>query len=192
MGEKASLNLGKRYWLIVLEGKSYTCTNTKKLPWLCLVSMINGLGFFLSFYCCISSTSLFPFCLSFSLFLFIPFSVIYHSFCAVFIIHVWVRSWELPCPILHLLEPSTLSCKATCLLFRHHLHINVARELAGQYLMRRQQYFQIFVISYPYPLSGICPSPCRQVPLICYIKGFERFLATSDRDSKMVVILGHD
>ena len=72
MGEKASLNLGKRYWLTVLEGKSYTCTNTKKLPWLCPVSMINGLGFFLSFYCCISSTSLFSFSLSFSL-LFIPF-----------------------------------------------------------------------------------------------------------------------
>ena len=29
VGEKASLNLGKRYWKIVLKGKSYTCTNTK-------------------------------------------------------------------------------------------------------------------------------------------------------------------
>ena len=35
------------------------------------------------------------------------------------------------------LEPSTLSCKAACLLFRHHLHINAARGLAGQHLMRR-------------------------------------------------------
>ena len=34
-------------------------------------------------------------------------------------------------------EPSTLSCKAACSLFRHHLHINAARELAGQHLMRR-------------------------------------------------------
>ena len=41
------------------------------------------------------------------------------------------------CSPLPLLEPSTLSCKATCSLFRHHLHINVARELAGQHLMRR-------------------------------------------------------
>ena len=37
---------------------------------------------------------------------------------------------------LPLLEPSILSCKAACSLFRHHLHINVARELAGQHLMR--------------------------------------------------------
>ena len=37
---------------------------------------------------------------------------------------------------LPLLEPSILSCKTACSLFRHHLHINVARELAGQYLMR--------------------------------------------------------
>ena len=35
------------------------------------------------------------------------------------------------------LEPSTLSCKAACLLFMHHLHINAARGLAGQHLMRR-------------------------------------------------------
>ena len=41
------------------------------------------------------------------------------------------------CSPLPLLEPSTLSCKAACSLFRHHLHINAARELAGQHLMRR-------------------------------------------------------
>ena len=35
-----------------------------------------------------------------------------------------------------LLEPSTLSYKAACLLFRHHLHINAARELVEQHLMR--------------------------------------------------------
>ena len=156
----------------------------KKHPRLCPNSMINGLGFFLSFYCCISLTSLF-------FFLFFPFFVIYHGFCTILFIHMWVRSWELPCPIPHLLKPSTLSYKAACLLFRHHLHINAARELAGQHLMRKWQYFQIFVIPHPYPLSGICPSPCRKVPLICYIKGFRRFLATSDRGSEMVVILGH-
>ena len=37
---------------------------------------------------------------------------------------------------LPLLEPSTLSCKAACSLFRLYLHINAARELAGQHLMR--------------------------------------------------------
>ena len=41
------------------------------------------------------------------------------------------------CSPLPLLEPSTLSCKAACSLFRHHLHINAARELAGQHLIRR-------------------------------------------------------
>ena len=41
------------------------------------------------------------------------------------------------CSPLPLLKPSTLSCKAACSLFRHHLHINAARELAGQHLMRR-------------------------------------------------------
>ena len=39
-------------------------------------------------------------------------------------------------PPLPLLEPSTLSYKVACSLFRHHLHINVARELAGQHLIR--------------------------------------------------------
>ena len=37
---------------------------------------------------------------------------------------------------LPLLEPSILNCKAAYLLFRHHLHINAARELGGQHLMR--------------------------------------------------------
>ena len=37
---------------------------------------------------------------------------------------------------LPLLEPSILSCKAACSLFRHHLHINAARELVRQHLMR--------------------------------------------------------
>ena len=56
---------------------------------------------------------------------------------------------------LHFLESSILSCKAVCSLFRHHLHINAARRLAGQHLMRRQQYPQIFVISHSYPLFDI-------------------------------------
>ena len=162
----------------------------KKHPRLCPNSMINGLGFFLSFYCCISSTSL-------SLSVFLP-SLSFHSFfCYIpwFLCHLHYPrvSQELgaPCPISHLFGPSTLSCKIACLLFRHHLHINATRELAGQHLMRRQQYFQIFAIPPPYPLSGICPSPCHKVPLICYIKEFRRFLATLDRGSEMVVILGH-
>ena len=64
--------------------------------------------------------------------------------------------------LLPLLEPSILSCKTACSLFRHHLHINAARELAGQYLMRGQQYPQIFVFSHSYPLSNIFSSPLLQ------------------------------
>ena len=40
------------------------------------------------------------------------------------------------CSPLPFLEPFILSCKAVCSLLRHHLHINAARELAGQHLMR--------------------------------------------------------
>ena len=40
------------------------------------------------------------------------------------------------CSPLRLLESSILSCKAACSLLRHHLHINAARELVRQHLMR--------------------------------------------------------
>ena len=134
MWEKTSLNLEKRYRLLVFKGKSYTCKNAKKHFWLCLSSVINSLEFFF-FYCCISSTFLsFLFFLRFSP-LWIPFRVIYHGFCTIFTIHVWVRYWEFLCPISHLLKPSTMSCKADCLLFRYHLHINAVRELVRKHLM---------------------------------------------------------
>ena len=74
-----------------------------------------------------------------------------------------------PCPISHLLEPSTISCKAAYLLFRHHLHINAARELVGKHLMWRKQLLQIFVILHPHPLSSIYPSLCHEIPLIYII-----------------------
>ena len=57
--------------------------------------------------------------------------------------------------LLPFLESSIPSCKAACSLFRHHLHINAARGLTGQHLMRRQQYPQIFVFSHSYPLFDI-------------------------------------
>ena len=59
--------------------------------------------------------------------------------------------------LLSFLESSILNCKAACSLFRHHLHINAARRLAGQHLMRRYQYPQIFVISHSYPVFDIFP-----------------------------------
>ena len=135
MGEKASLNLEKRYRLLVFKGKSYTCNNAENHPRLCPSSVINSLEFF-------HYTVIFlkPFFFSVFLpspFLCIPFHVIYHGFCTIFTIHVWVRCWKFPCNILHLLEPSAISCKTACLLFRHHFHINVARELVGKHLMWR-------------------------------------------------------
>ena len=96
-----------------------------------------------------------------------------------------------PCPISHLLEPSTISCKAACLLFRHHLHINAVRELVGKHLMWRQQFLQIFVILHPHPLSSICPSPCHEILLMYYIKGMGMFLATSDKSSEINILLGY-
>ena len=56
----------------------------------------------------------------------------------------WVRGIP-SCPIQHLLEPPTNSCKVASSLFRHQLHINVARELVERQLMQRQQLFKIFV-----------------------------------------------
>ena len=98
---------------------------------------------FFFFYCCISSTFFFFFFLPFSSFFL---RVIYYGFspfppstCGL---GIGSPFFLFPLP---LLEPSILSCKATCSLFRHHLHINAARKLAGRHLMRREQYLKIFV-----------------------------------------------
>ena len=55
------------------------------------------------------------------------------------------------------LESSVLSWKAARLLFRHHLHINATRRLAGRHLMRRGQYLKIFVPVHYYLLFDIFP-----------------------------------
>ena len=149
MGEKASLNLGKRYWNIVLKGKNCTCTHTESILGHALVvrSRVQNsfllllyffhhfLSFCLSFLFCFLSLFLIFF---FSSFLsFFPFRVIYYGFYNNFSIHVWVRCLEFLCPLSPLLEPSTLSCKAASSLLSHHFHINAARELVRQHLMRR-------------------------------------------------------
>ena len=95
------------------------------------------------------------------------------------------------CPISHLLEPSTTSCKTACLLFRHHLHINTAKELAGNHLMWREQLLQIFVILRPHPLFSIWPLPCHKVPLKQHIKGIRMFQATSNKCSEVESHLGY-
>ena len=90
-----------------------------------------------------------------SLFLFLFLRIIYYGFFAPFppsMCGSGVGS-HFPLLPLPLLEPSIFSCKVTCSLFRQHLHINAARELAEQHLMRGQQYSQIFVFSNSYPLS---------------------------------------
>ena len=99
-------------------------------------SMIDSVEFFLLTVVFLQPFALFRvFLLSPSLW--ISFCVIYYGFCTTSSIHVWVRCWEFSCSLSPLLESSTLSCKATCLLFRHNLHINAVRELAGQHLIRR-------------------------------------------------------
>ena len=83
--------------------------------------------------------------------------IIYYGFFTISSIHVWVRCWKsfFFSLLLPFLESSILNCKVACSLFRHHLHINAARGLAGQHLMWRQQYPQIFVFSHSYPLFDI-------------------------------------
>ena len=160
----------------------------KKHPRLSLNSVINSLEFFL--FTVISLKTFLFLCFSFffislnSFSFYIPW-FLHHSHHT----HVSQVLGASPCPISHLLEPSTISCKAACLLFRHHLYINTARKLVGKHLMWRQQLLQIFVILHPCPLSSICPSPCREIPLIYYIKGMRMFLATSDKSSEMNILL---
>ena len=134
MGEKASLNLGKRYWKIVLIGKSYTCIYTKNILGHALIVWLrvqNSFFLLLYFFNLLLPLSFFFFCSVFF------WRVIYYGFYTNFSTHVWVRCSEFLCPLSPLLEPSTLSCKAAGSLFRHHFHINAVRELAGQHLMRR-------------------------------------------------------
>ena len=115
-------------------------------------SMINSFEFFLFLIIFIQllffSVFYLPFPFSLDAFLcYIPWFLL-HSHCTRVIQVLGVS----PYPITHLLEPSIISCKTACLLFRHHLHINAARELVGKHLMWRKQLLQIFVILYPHPL----------------------------------------
>ena len=118
-GEKVSLNLGPRYWILALKGQSYTRSQCKEYPRTCPSAMILEQFFSpLSF--------LLP--SSYILWLFLPFS---SSTCGL-----GVQSSFSP-SLLPFLEFSILSWKAARSLFRYHLHINMARRLAGRHLMRR-------------------------------------------------------
>ena len=132
VGEKASLNLGQRYWIIALKGKGYTHISVQKvssdMPLYYDLRVLKSL-----------LSSLFFFSLSFScpvlFFLFVLYTIAFLPF-SPSTCGSGVESHFSPL-LLSFLEYSILSCKATCSLFRHHLHINAARRLAGQHLMRR-------------------------------------------------------
>ena len=74
-GEKASLNLQKRFRLLVFKEKSYTCNNAEKHPRSCPSSVINSLEFFL-----FTVVFLRPFFLSSFFFFFLPPSFSLNSF----------------------------------------------------------------------------------------------------------------
>ena len=104
----------------------------------------------------IKSTKFFPFSLFLSLSFFLrlssPSTLFLSSYYILWLFYHFLHSrvgQVLEVPFFPLLLPffesSILSCKARHSLFRYHLHINAARGLAGQHLMRRQQYPQIFV-----------------------------------------------
>ena len=95
-------------------------------------------------------------------------------------------------PLLPFLESFILSCKAARSLFRHHLHINAARGLVRQHLIRRQQYPQIFVFFLTLILYLIFShSLCCKVCPRRYPKRLISLLATSDRSSEVTIVLGH-
>ena len=125
----------------MLKGKSYTRTYTESILGHALLLGLRVL--ILPFCCCISSTFMFFLFLFFLQFFSVspPFSL--SSYYILWFFTPFPPSTcgsgagspfsLLPLP---LLEPSIVSCKAACSLFRHHLYINAARELAGQHLMR--------------------------------------------------------
>ena len=121
-----------------VKGKELHMHTYKKHPRLWPNSMIDSEEFFLFTVVFHQPFALFSLlCFSFSHFfesLFVLYTMVFAPF-SPSTCESGVRSFF--CPLSPLLEPSTLSCKAACLLFRHHLHINAARELAGQHLMRR-------------------------------------------------------
>ena len=151
----------------MLNGKSHTCIHTKIIlghalsVWLIMKNSSFLLLYF--FHLFLSFSFLYFFSVLLSLNLFSCYILLFlHHFLHPRVSQVLgVFFFCSPSP---LLEPSTLSYKAACLLFRHHFHINAARELTRQHLMRGWQYFLIFVFPHPYPLFDIFLSPLLQNP----------------------------
>ena len=131
-----------------VKGKKLHAHTCKKYSWTCPSTMTKSAEFLL-----FTVVFLHPFALSLSLSLFLslflsfffpPFPLNLFSYYILWFLHQFFHPHVgqalgvlFFCSLLPLLEPSTLSCKAACSLFKHHLHINAVRELAGQHLMRR-------------------------------------------------------
>ena len=80
-GRKSQSKFREKILVDNVKGKELRMHRYKKHPWLCPNSMINGLRLSLSFYCCISSTSLFFFSFfssfSFFSFLFLLYTMVF-------------------------------------------------------------------------------------------------------------------
>ena len=126
-----------------VKGKKLHAHTCKKYPRTCPSTMTKSAEFLL-----FTVVFLHPFALFFSLFFlvfFLPsFPLNLFSYYILWFLHQFLHPCVgqalgvlFLCSPLPLLEPSTLSCKVACSLFRHHLHINAVRELAGQHLIQR-------------------------------------------------------
>ena len=97
-GRKASLNLGQRYWFIVLKGKSYTRTYTESILG---HALLLGLRVLNSSFLLLYFFNLYVLSLSFSSPVFFPslpffpfLCIIYYGLFTISSIHVWVRCWK--------------------------------------------------------------------------------------------------
>ena len=124
-----------------VKGKKLHAHTCKKYPRTCPSTMTKSAEFLL-----FTVVFLHPFALSlslsFSFSFFFPLNLF--SYYILWFLHQFLHSRVgqalgvlFLCSPLPLLEPSTFSYKAAYSLFRHHLHINAARELVRQHLMQR-------------------------------------------------------
>ena len=121
-----------------VKGKELHMHRYKKHPRSCPNRMIDSVEFFLFTVAFLQPFALFLFVFFFSTPFFESLFVLYTMVFAPFSPSTCESSvGSFSCPLSPLFEPSTLNCKTAYLLFRHHLHINAARELAGQHLMQR-------------------------------------------------------
>ena len=133
-GRKSQSKSREKILVYSVKGKELHMHKYKKYPQSCPNSMIDNVEFFLFTVVFLQPFALFSFLCSFFVSPF--FESIFMLYTMVFALfspstcESGVGSFSVPS-----LPSLNLSCKAACLLFRHHLHINAARELARQHLM---------------------------------------------------------